>query len=126
MNPRTLPTEGRKSPRFGHLGMWNLSLGPDSPFPGERLRIVLLNQDGKAVRRFEQIKGHCIDPGYVDFFLSHKCRPALHELPIVDIDADGQIVKVLHPDYRASLGQALYLQLIEAWAKEHGRPEWAL
>ena len=45
---------------------------------------------------------------------------------IVDIDADGQIVKVLHPDYRQELGPALYLQLIEAWAKEHGRPEWAL
>ena len=69
---RTLPASGRASPRFGHLGVWNLSLGPNSPVPGERLQILILDHEGKVVRRFEQIEGRCIDPGYVDFFMSNR------------------------------------------------------
>lgn len=121
-----LPNEGRKSLCFGHLGMWNFCLGPDSPIPGDRLRVGILDQDGNVVRRFEQIRGSCIDPGYVDFFMSHNCRPAAYEMPIVDIDANGAIVKVLCPDYTQATGMELYLKLLEAWGTEHGRKEWAL
>ena len=90
---RTLPDRGRKSPRYGHLGMWNYSLGPNSPVPGPRLIVLILDQHGQVVRRLEQIRGNCIDEGYVDFFLSHNCRPAAHEYPLVDIDENGQIVE---------------------------------
>ena len=126
MDKRKLPSEGRKSPRFGHLGMWNFCLGPDSPLPGDRLRVGILDQNGNVVRRFEQIRGTCIDAGYVDFFGSHRCRPSVHEMPILDIDAEGKIVKVLCADYQQSMGMALYLQLLEAWVTEHGQKAWAL
>lgn len=126
MSERKLPTEGRKSPRFGYLGMWNFCLGPDSPLPGDRLRVGILDLGGNVVRKFEQIRGACIDPGYVDFFECHRCRPATHEMPIVDIDASGQIQKVLCPHYTQAMGMELYLKLLEAWVTEHGRKEWAL
>lgn len=126
MSERRLPTEGSKSPRFGHLGMWNFCLGPASPIPGDRLRVGILDQDGNAVMRFEQIRGACIDPGYVDFLESHRCRPATHEMPIVDIDGFGQIQKVLCPHYTQAMGMDLYLKLLDAWVTEHGRKEWAI
>jgi hypothetical protein len=123
---RQLPAQGRTSPRFGHLGVWNYCLGPNSPIPGERLQVFVIDQAGSIVRRFEQIEGRCIDPGYVDFFLSHNCRPAVHERPIVDIDQNGKIAGVLHPNYTQSLGMEVYLQLLTAWANKWGRPEYAL
>ncbi len=126
MAKRPLPAQGRPSPRFGHLGVWNVSLGPNSPIPGERLQVLIVDTAGKIVRRFEQIEGRCIDPGYVDFFMSHHCRPAVHERPIVDIDQDGKITAVLHPDYRQELGMDLYLRLLTEWAQRWGRPEYAL
>jgi len=45
---QTLP--GRKSPRYGHLGLWVLSLGPNSPIPGDRLcRYLMLDGDGDGI-----------------------------------------------------------------------------
>jgi hypothetical protein len=123
---RVLPDRGNKSPRFGHMGVWNYCLGPNSPIPGERLQIYILDQEGKIIRRFEQIEGHCVDPGYVDFFLSHNCRPAVHERPIVDIDENGNIAAVLHPHYTQALGMELYLRLLGEWAQKWGRPEYAI
>lgn len=123
---RTLPTQGRKSPRFGHLGMWNYCLGPNSPVPGQRLIVLILDQEGRVVRRLEQIRGSCIDEGYVDFFLSHNCRPAVHEYPLGDIDENGQIVEVLHPNFTPGLSMDLYLALLEKWVALWGKPEYAL
>jgi hypothetical protein len=123
---RILPTQGRKSPRYGHLGMWNYCLGPNSPVPGQRLIVMILNQEGRPVRRLEQIRGSCIDEGYVDFFLSHNCRPAVHEYPLVDIDENGQIVEVLHPNFTPGMSMDLYLAILEKWVSQWGRPEYAL
>ena len=123
---RKLPDRGRPSPRFGHLGVWNYCLGPDSPIPGERLQVFILDAAGNVVRRFEQIEGRCIDPGYVNFFESHRCRPAVHERPIVDIDERGKIAAVLHPNYAQDLGMDLYLRLLGEWAQRWGRPEYGL
>lgn len=123
---RKLPLQGRPSPRFWHLGVWNYSLGPNSPVPGERLQIFILDAAGRTVRRFEQIQGRCIDPGYVDFFLSHNCRPAVHERPVVDIDENGNIATVLHPNYTQDMGMDLYLRLLTAWVEKWGRREYAL
>jgi hypothetical protein len=50
---------------------------PLSPVPGERLQVFIIDRAGRIVRRFDQIEGRCIDPGYVDFFLSHNRRPAI-------------------------------------------------
>ena len=123
---RVLPTQGRPSKRWPHLGVWQMCLGPNSPIPGPRLQLVILDTEGKVVRRMEQIEGACIDEGYVDFFLSHNCRPAVHEHPMVDIDAAGNIAEVLHPDYRQELGMDIYLKILENWALKYGKPEYAL
>jgi hypothetical protein len=106
--------------------MWNLCLGPNSPLPGERLEIVILDETGKVVRRLEQVRGLCRDEGYVDFFLGPNCRPAVHDFPLVDIDADGQVAAIVHPNYSQDLGQELYLRLVKAWAEKWGRAEYAL
>ena len=127
MNGERKPPEiGRASPRYGHLGVWNYCLGPNSPIPGDRLQIYILDQQGNTVRRFEQIEGRCIDPGYVNFFLSHNCQPAVHERPIVDIDENGKITAVLHPNYTQELGMDLYLRLLREWAERWGREEYAI
>ena len=123
---RKLPAQGRPSPRFGHLGVWNYSLGPNSPVPGERLQVYIVDQAGRIVRRFEQIEGACIDPGYVDYFLSHNCRPAVYQRPIVDVDEKGGIAAVLHPDYTQAMGMDVYLRLLTGWAMKWGRREYAL
>lgn len=122
---RTLPLRGRKSPRFGHLGVWNLSLGPNSPVPGERLEIAIVDSLGAIVRRFEQIAGVTLDDGYVDFFGSAKCRPSVQRMPIVDLDPVG-VTTTLCEHYAQSMGPDLYLSLLGTWAHAHGRPEWSL
>lgn len=88
--------------------------------------MAILDQNGTIVRRFEQIRGACTDPGYVDFFMSHNCRPATHEYPIVDIGADGKVAEVIVRHYSQDMGMALYLQLLEKWVTKHGKPEWAI
>jgi len=122
---RSLPTIGRKSPRYGHLGLWVFSLGPRSPVPGERLQLGIVDDLGTVIRRFEQIEGACLDPGYVDFFLGPNCRPARHEMPLVDISSDG-VQTPLCQHYAQSMGQDLYLRLLGAWCTQHGRSEFAL
>lgn len=125
MGQRTLPTQGRKSPRHGDMGLWVFSLGPASPVPGERLQLGIIDADGNVVRRFEQIQGRCLDEGYVDFFLGPNCRPASYEMPIVDITPDGKAT-VLCTHYSQQMGPDLYLRLLAAWVAEHGRKENAL
>lgn len=120
------PLKGRKSPRFGHLGMWSISLGPGSSIPGPRLIICILDQNKKQVRRLEQVRGNHIEPGYVDFFESHRCRPATSEYPLVDIDENGQIVSVLHPNFTSRMDQSTYLAILADWVTKYGKPEYAL
>jgi hypothetical protein len=100
-------------------------LGPNSPIPGERLMLGIIDAEGNIVRRFEQIRGACIDPGYVDFFNSCRCRPSKHEMPLVDIDDSGKVT-VLLPHHSQEMGMGIYLSVLEAWATKHGKPEWAL
>lgn len=126
MKTRSLPQQGNKSPRYGHLGIWNYCLGPNSPIPGPRLIVMIIDQQGTIVRRLEQIRGDCIDEGYVDFFLSHNCRPASHEYPLVDIDAQGTIAEVLHPNFTPGISMDVYLEILKTWVGKCGRPEYAL
>src|SRR5262245_46100011 len=125
MASRKLPTTGRPSPRYGHLGLWVLSLGPNGNPRGDRLQLALLNKAGDIVRRFEQIEGRCLDPGYVDFFLGPNCRPAVHEMPLVDIAPNGtQTILVRH--YTQSMGPDLYFAALGTWCTKHGSPAWDL
>lgn len=112
---------GYRSPKNGHLGVYTLCSGPDpnGPVPGERLIIVIYDKDDNIVRRLEQVKGDCIDPGYVDFFNSFQCRPAVSNYHIIDIDKDGskQILATHTTPHEA------YLWLKEnvpIWVEEHG------
>lgn len=122
---RNLPTTGRPSPRYGHLGLWVFGLGPRSPVPSERLQLGILDEKGTVVRRFEQIEGRCLDQGYVDFFLGPNCRPALYEMPLVDIAPDGtQAPLVRH--YSQDMGSGLYLDTLGKWCIVHGSPAYDL
>ena len=123
---RQLPTIGAVSPRYGHLGMWTLSLGPASPVPGERLEIAIIDETGKIVRRLEQIRGKCTDEGYVDFFMSAGCRPSVYEYPIVDIDENGKVANIICRHYAQSMGMDLYLKMLGEWVTKHGKPEYAI
>lgn len=122
---RPLPSTGQKSTRFPHLGVWVFGLGPKSPVPSDRLKVAILDETGRVVRRFEQVTGMMIDEGYVDYFLGPNCRPAVALHPIIDIDRDGKQTTLL-PDYTQAMGMALYLQTLERWATTHGKPEYAL
>ncbi len=77
-------------------------------------------------RRFEQIRGKCTDPGYVDFFLGANCRPAAHEYPIVDIDENGKVAEIIFRHYEQSMGMEPYLAALGKWTAKHGRAEYAL
>ena len=112
---RTNPTQGRASKRWPHLGVWQFGLGPNSPIPSPRLQLGIIDQTGKVVRRLEQIEGDCIDPGYVDFFSSHNCHPAVYEHPLIDIDENEKITEVLHPNFSQSCDMDVYLKILENW-----------
>ena len=53
---RILPNNGTKSTRYPHLGVWVFSLGPNSPVPGDRLQLAIINQRGDVERRMEQVQ----------------------------------------------------------------------
>lgn len=125
MTMRKLPTTGRASPRYGHLGLWVFSLGPNGNPRGTRLQLGLIDATGNVARRFEQIEGRCLDQGYVDFFLGPNCRPAVYEMPLVDIAPDGaQTVLVRH--HTEAMGMQTYLDALGAWCAKYGSPVWDL
>ena len=122
---RKLPATGRPSPRYGHLGLWVFSLGPNGNPRGTRLQLGLIDATGNVARRFEQIEGRCLDQGYVDFFLGPNCRPAVYEMPLVDIAPDGtQTVLVRH--HTEAMGMQPYLNALGAWCAKYGCPAWDL
>jgi hypothetical protein len=117
----TTKRQGYRSPKNGHLGVYTLCSGPDpnGPAPGERLIIVIYDGDDNIVRRLEQVKGNCIDPGYVDFFLSAKCRPSVHDYHIIDIDRDGN--KTILATHTTPTQAVQWLTAnVPLWVKEHG------
>lgn len=120
------PTSGIPSPRYGNLGLWIFSLGPGHPdAPGERLQMAILGQDGQVVRRFEQVRGKCLDPGYTDYWGSARCRPARYLYPLVDIDPSGRETTIV-PDFSQAEGKERFFQLVGAWVAEHGSPDFDL
>ena len=110
--------QGKPSPKYGHLGVYFHSTGPTGPVPGERLQAVIYDHEDRIVRRFEQIRGRCIDDGHVDFFGSHACRPALYEMPVIDIAPDGtQTILIAHVPASAS---QLITPAFTAWVAKFG------
>ena len=114
--------EGQVSTRHLHMGVRVLSLGPHSPIPGERLQIVIYNEQDEIVRRLEQIQAECIDPGYVDFFMGPNCRPARYRRPIVDIAPDGTVTELI-ADFTQSMGPNLWYTILAGWVSKHGIPQ---
>lgn len=113
---------GEPSTRHPGMGVYIHSLGPRSPIPGERLQIVIYDETDTVVRRFEQVKGRCIDEGYVDFF-GFNNRPARYEsMPLVDIDAEGNQT-VLVEDFRAGDNPQIYYTALANWVGQYGVPQ---
>jgi len=110
---------GKPSPKYGHRGVWFHSTGPNGPVPGDRLRVVIYDQNDQIVRRFEQIQGTCIDDGYTDFFGSSRCRPAKYLMPLVDIAPDGtQTVLFWHVAPETS--PHVISVTLQEWVERHG------
>lgn len=116
--------KGYRSPKNGHLGVYTLCSGPDpsGPAPGERLIIVIYDKDDTIVRRLEQVQGDCIEPGYVDFFLSAKCKPSIYEYHIIDTDSHGRM-QILATHTSPSEAKRWLQQNVPAWVQEHGIPQ---
>jgi hypothetical protein len=116
--------EGRPSKNFSHLGVHNICLGPSSPvLPGPRLKMVMYNDKDEVIRRLEEVEGECLDPGYVDFFNSPKCRPAVYQHHIVDIAPDGtQTILSSNPE-RFGRDPGAWIELVGKWANEHAIKE---
>jgi mannosyltransferase OCH1-like enzyme len=115
--------EGFRSPTNGHLGVYTLCSGPDpnGPVPGERLRIVIYDEHDNIVRRLEQVEGDTLDPGYVDFFLSAKCRPSLHSYHIIDIE--DQQMNILATHTSPEEAKDWLVENVPKWVQEHGIPQ---
>jgi hypothetical protein len=116
--------KGYRSPKNGHLGVYTLCSGPDpnGPMPGERMMIAIYDQQDNIVRRLEQVRGDCLDPGYVDFFGSAKCRPAVYSYHIIDIDKD-QKPQILASHTSPSEAKEWLVQNVPKWVQEHGVPQ---
>jgi hypothetical protein len=115
--------EGQESTLHPGMGVFALCMGPDSPMPGERLQIVIYNHADEIVRRFEQIRGTCVQEGYATFFEGDpRARQAIFLWPLVDIDAAG-VVTILHPDYGKTQGPEPYRTILAAWVARWGIPD---
>ena len=69
--------EGIACDRHPGMGRFYLCLGPGSSLPGPRLQVVIYDANDQVVRRLEQIRGACIDEGFVSFFAGDPhSRPA--------------------------------------------------
>ena len=111
--------EGRATKRYPDLGVWAHSYGPDSALPGDRLKLVIYDKDDNIVRRFEQIRGECLEEGYVDFAVEALNMPSRFLYPIVDIAPDGEQI-VLMEDFSQRDDQNEYLDLLKTWAEKYG------
>lgn len=113
--------EGKPSTRHPGMGVRVICLGPNSTVPGERLRLVIYDEQDKVVRRLEQIKGECVDEGYADFFDSHLCGLATFLTPLVDIAPDGSST-ILHPDFKPH-HMHIWRDILKSWVDQHGIPQ---
>lgn len=121
MNEPIKKREGYRSPKNGHLGVYTLCSGPDpkGPCPGESLKIVIYDSDNSIARTLEQVRGNCLDPGWVDFFNSTRCHPAVHDYLMVDTDRQGNRQVLAH--HVNGVGALEWLQNnVPLWVKEHG------
>jgi hypothetical protein len=116
--------KGYRSSKNGHLGVYTVCSGPDpnGPVPGERLVIVIYDQQDHIVRRLEQVRGDSLDPGYVDFFESATCRPALYSYHIIDIDKDQQ-PHILASHTSPSAAKEWLVENVPKWVQGHGVPQ---
>ena len=111
-----------KSPKWGYLGVHFECSGPDpsGPRPGERVIIVVLDEQGEVTRRLEQRQGRCLDGGYVDFFGGPDCRPAVYEMEIVDTDSATGREEVLAVHTTAAGANAWFKRHFATWCLKHG------
>lgn len=115
---------GKPSTRYAHLGLHNVSLGPNPPDPalrGNGLRMVIYDRDDRIVREMvsEQIT---LKDGYVSFFES-QCRPGVYTEHIYDVAPDGGR-RLMHHDAKAiAADRDAWLAFVERWVSVHGVPQ---
>ena len=117
VNRRGIPWE-----RYPGTGVYIISLGPQSPIPGERLQLIIYDQDDRIARRFEEERGNCIDQGYVDFFNSSRCRPAVDMYRLVDIGPNSE-KNVIYEYLPAEMSREVYFRLVTDWVACYGVPQ---
>ncbi|SIO53931.1 hypothetical protein [Chitinophaga niabensis] len=113
--------EGYRSPKYGHLGLYFLSTGPDpnGPMPGTRVIMVIYDDNDMIVRRLEEVRGECLDPGYIDFFNSHLCKSALYQYHIIDVDINEN-VSILASHTEPSEANKWLKINVPTWIEKHG------
>jgi hypothetical protein len=116
--------KGFRSPKNGHLGVYTLCSGPDprGPVPGPRFILVIYDKDDVIVRRLEQVRGDCLDDGYVDFFNSLKCRPAIFSYHMVDIDIIGNR-EILATHISPAEASQWLKENVPVWVSKHSIPQ---
>lgn len=120
--------EGKMSPRYGNLGVYNVCLGPDAPIPnlrGPRMKVVIYDREDNVVRRLEEVKGENLQPGYVSFFES-ECRPSIDMYYVVDIDpaTEQQTIMMQRTSQRSHYcTMEEWIAFVGKWAQEHGVPQ---
>ena len=108
--------QGEPYSHFADRGVWIHSLGPQSRIPGPRLMLAIYDAEGNCLRKLEQIRGACLDKGYVDFFGGPNCRPARYDMPVVDIDPESNQQNVM----AHNLAPRALRPLVDRWSAEHG------
>jgi hypothetical protein len=107
--------EGKPSSNFGHRGLHFIHMGGSNT----PLLAKLYGPDDEVLATLTEVKGECIDPGYVDFFLGPNCRPAKYKTYLVEKLPDGS-TGVLHDDPPAlAKNKPEWILFLETWVKRH-------
>ena len=81
--------------------------------------VWIYDKDDNIIRRLEEIRGECIDPGYVTFFTGSESRAAQYNHYLVDFAPDGtQTILHDNPSYFAYRPDEWYA-FVGVWAEKH-------
>jgi hypothetical protein len=107
--------DGKPSIRFGARGLHNIQLGGG----GTPMLLKLYGPNDEVLATLTEVRGECIDEGYVEFFLGPNCRPALYKSYVVETLPNGT-VRVLHDDPVALASNfPAWVAFLERWVSRH-------
>lgn len=107
--------DGKPSIRFGARGLHQINLGGD----GKPLLMKLYDANDKVIAELTEVRGDCIDPGYVDFFLGKNCRPAKYHRHIIERLPDGS-TNILHDNPKQLAANfPAWVAFLDEWVSKH-------